>query len=251
MVLDNVSGVRVVRAYGRQQQQIEAFATESEKLYKSNMRVVRYSIIFSCYIEINTRIIIRYRLGNGRFLVSSGQISAGDMVSFIIYLDMMVWPMFALGDFINVSHMGIASMERIQELLDEPYDVSDDTTAVPYTGTTDIVFDHFSFSYPESDEFALQDISFRLPAGQTLGVVGCVGSGKSTLLKQFLRYYPLTDDSIYLGGNPLRKYQISSLRSRIGYCSQQPFLFSDSIKQNILWQYAACGQSRCSTSGSD
>ena len=225
----------MVRAYGRQQQQIDAFAEESKRLYKSNMKVVRYSVLFPVISKLIPGFSYAIALAMGGFMVSSGQISAGDMVSFIIYLDMMVWPMFALGDFINVAQMGVASMERIQELLDEPFDVVDRPDAVPYDTSSDIEFRQFNFTYPGAEDATLKNISFKLKEGQTLGIVGCVGAGKSTLLKQFLRYYPLNGEHILLGGKPLQNYQIASLRSRIGYCSQQPFLFSASIKENILF----------------
>lgn len=234
-VLDNVAGVRVVRAYGREEQQISAFHQRSENLYQKNMSVVRYRILFPIVSKLipGFSYVIALALGaNGIF---QGALSIGQLISFIIYIDMIVWPMFALGDFINVAQMGMASMERIQELLDRPLDVEDAPGAVAFTGPADIHCENYSFTYPGNAHPTLKNLTFTLKNGQTLGVVGKIGAGKSTLLRQFLRFYPAQEgDRFCLAGRPIQEYRIHSLRARIGYCPQQPVLFSRSIRENIL-----------------
>ena len=188
VVLDNVAGVRVVRAYGREQQQIERFKKASEDLYRKNMSVVRYRILIPIVSKFLPGFSYAIALGLGAWGIRTGQLTVGQTVSFIIYVDMLIWPMFALGDFINVGHMGLASMERIQELLDAPFDVEDARDALEFRNPRRLNFVH-SFSYPGSARPVLCDLSFRLNRVRHW-VVGSIGSGKSTLLKQLLRFYP-------------------------------------------------------------
>lgn len=242
VVLDNVAGVRVVRAYGREQQQIERFKKASEDLYRKNMSVVRYRILIPIVSKFLPGFSYAIALGLGAWGIRTGQLTVGQTVSFIIYVDMLIWPMFALGDFINVGHMGLASMERIQELLDAPLDVEDARDALEFPKSAPIEFRSYSFSYPGSARPVLCDLSFRLEPGQTLGVVGSIGSGKSTLLKQLLRFYPLEEEEgILLDGQPLQRYRIASLRAGIGYCPQNAVLFSRTIRENILLGASADG----------
>lgn len=233
MVLDHVSGVRVVRAYGCEGIQSRLFEERIDDLYRKNMAVVRFQELIPIAARALPALSYVIAIAAGLYGIRSGVLTAGQMVSFMIYLDMMIWPMFAMGDFINVAQMGLASMERIDELLDTPFDL-DDSDDRTFEGPADISFRQVSFRYPGSSDEALADVSFELAEGETLGVVGRVGAGKSTLLKQLLRFYPDTGQDIRLGGVPLRTLRASAVRERIGYCPQQPFLFSASVCENIL-----------------
>lgn len=233
-VLDNVAGVRVVRAFAVEDLQQEDFEKSSENLYQKNMATVRINVLFPFFSKVIPAFCYIIAIGVGGWMLGSNRITLGSLISFIIYLDMLVWPMFAMGDFINVAQMGLASMDRIREIYDYKEEITDDPEAVVYEGGKPIVFDNFSFTYPDTEEVVLKDISFRLEPGQTLGVVGKVGSGKSTLLKQLLSLYPLKGHNLLLGDLPLQEYRVSTVRRQIGYAPQQLFLFSRSIRDNIL-----------------
>ena len=233
-VLENVAGVRVIRAYNREADEQRRFSETAENLYDKNMRVVRLNALFPPLSKVVPSLCYIIALVYGAQLMRAGEMSSGDIISFIFFLGMLTWPMFAVGDFINVSQQGSASMERIRELQDYPDDVVDREDAEDWDGTGDLVLEGYSFSYPGTERPALVDIDLELRAGQTLGVVGRIGSGKTTLLKQLLRFYPLQDEgTIALGGRSIDAWRVASIRRHIGYVPQQHVLFSRSIRENI------------------
>ncbi len=233
-VLDNVAGIRAIRAYAIEDIRREDFIKSSENLYQKRMETVKINVFFPFIGKVMPALSYLIALSLGTYVVSNGRLSPGQMVSFIFYLNMMIWPVLAMGDVINVSQQGQASMDRIQEIYDYKEEITEAEDAPLYRGGGDIEFKHFDFSYPGTKEKALEDISFTLKEGQTLGVVGRVGSGKTTLLKQLLAFYPLTGAHLKLAGRPIQVYNRDSLRNAIGYSPQQVFLFSRSIRENIL-----------------
>jgi ATP-binding cassette subfamily B protein len=232
-VLENVAGVRVVRAFDKGEEEIAGFVRTAQNLYSKNMSLVRMSALFGPVSRAVSGISHTVALAYGAYLISVRELSPGSLVSFLFYLDMLNWPMLAVGEFINVSQQASASMERIQELLSYSEDIVFDPEAADYPGGGGIRFEQVSFTYPDEEQPALQQLDFELAAGETLGVVGKVGSGKTTLLKQLLRFYPRKGGRILLGGQPLEAYSRRSIRAAIGYVPQQPFLFSRTIRANI------------------
>ncbi len=232
-VLENVAGVRVVRAFDKGEEEIAGFVRTAQNLYNKNMSLVRMSALFGPISRAVSGISHTVALAYGAYLISVQELSLGSLVSFLFYLDMLNWPMLAVGEFINVSQQASASMERIQELLSYSEDIVFDPEAADYHGGGGIRFEQVSFTYPDEEQPALQQLDFELAAGETLGVVGKVGSGKTTLLKQLLRFYPRKGGRILLGGQPLEAYSRRSIRAAIGYVPQQPFLFSRTIRSNI------------------
>lgn len=243
-VLENVSGVRIVRAYRLEAAQTERVDELAEEMYRKNMRVASWSALFqpSSRLVSGMTYVIAIALGAG--LVRSGEITLGSLISFVFFLGMMTWPMISMGEFINVSQQGSAAMERLQAIWDYPEDMVDAKNSLPLEKIGDIEFENFSFAWPDAKQDVLQDISFTIKEGQTLGIVGRIGSGKTTLLKQILRFYPQKADqpnalskdlnSLRLNGQPIQKYRRSDIRNRIGYVSQQTILFSKTIRENIL-----------------
>ncbi|MDD2214045.1 MAG: ABC transporter ATP-binding protein [Oscillospiraceae bacterium] len=232
-VLENISGVRVIRAFGMEQRSEQSFDQTADHLFRKNMAVVRINALFAPLSRIIPSLCYVIALLYGAFLIGRGSLSVGQMVTFIFYLGMLSWPMFALGDFINVSEQGLASAERVNEVEAYQEDVVDSPKARPYPGGGSLTYAHLDFSYPGQKQPALSDISFSLKPGQSLGLVGPVGSGKTTLLKQLLRYYPLQPGQLLLGGVSAEQFQIKSIRAHIGYVPQQPVLFSSTIEDNI------------------
>lgn len=238
-VLENIAGVRVIRAFGREEQAKQTFAETAEHLYGKNMDVVRLNALFAPMSKIIPSICYVIALVAGSWLMSRGELSIGQMVSFIFYLGMLTWPMFALGDFINVAQQGMASAERINELKNYREDLTDRPDAKDYDGSGAIEFRNFSFNYPGHEQLSLDRLSFSLEHGQTLGIVGKVGSGKTTLLKQLLRFYPIEEASVFLKDRPIETYRITSIRDHIGYVPQQHILFSRTIEENIRLGHSA------------
>lgn len=232
-VLENIAGMRVIRAYEKGDDEVKDFIKTAQNLYNKNMSLVRISGLFWPTARIISGVSHTAALAYGAVLINLQEISLGGLVSFLFYLDMLIWPMMAIGDFINVSQQGSASMERIQEILAYEEDVKFDPQSKSYSGNGSIEFKNLSFTYPGAQIPSLCNITLKLQPGETLGVVGKVGSGKTTLMKQLLRFYPQTEGKIMLGEKPLESYSRSSLRSAIGYVPQQPFLFSRTIRSNI------------------
>ena len=232
-VLENISGVRVVRSYVRENHEMEQFHELASDNYRKNMLFQRIIAFFPAISRLIPGISFVIALLVGAHYIELGQLTLGKFISFTIYLDMLVWPMFAFGEFITVSEQASTAMDRIQELFDYKEEVDLDAPLPNYPGQGDIVFRNFSFSYPSSENPVLEDISFELPYGQTLGVVGKIGSGKTSLVKQLMHLYPIPDNTISLGEKPLEAYQPQSVRRHIGYVPQQHVLFSKSIADNV------------------
>ena len=248
-VLENVQGVRVVRAFVLEEQEMETFEGRADQLYRQNLKVARLDALFvpaSRFVQ-GTSFVIAMILGAN--LVKTGAITIGQLMTHVFYLGMLSWPMIAMGEFINTSQSGSASMERIQEIWDWREEISDPPDAIICEEIGDITFDRFSFSWPGEKKPILEDISFTVKQGMTLGVVGRVGSGKTALLKQILRFYPQEGDltstvqdcalpapaeRLRLNDLPIRLYDRRSIRRRIGYVPQESTLFSLTVLENIL-----------------
>ena len=243
-VLENVSGVRIVRAYRLEEAQTERVDELAEEMYRKNMRVASWSALFmpASRLVSGMTYVIAIALGAG--LIRNGEITLGALISFVFFLGMMTWPMISMGEFINVSQQGSAAMERLQGVWDYPEDMSDPENSLQLEKLGDIEFDDFSFAWPEHKDDVLKDISFTIKEGQTVGIVGRIGSGKTALLKQILRFYPQKADqpnastselkSLRINGQPIQKYRRSDIRRLIGYVPQQTMLFSKTVRENIL-----------------
>lgn len=234
-VLENVAGVRVVRAYRRESSEFDRFREKTQKLYDDNMAQVRMSALFTPISKIIPGFSYVLALGFGALFIKSGEMSIGNMISFIVYLNMLVWPMFALGEYMNVAERAMASMDRIQELWNYSEDMVDEKGAKHYPGAGDIEWIDFSFSYPSDDRSILSNIHLKVPHGSTLGVVGKIGSGKTTLLKQLLRFYPVDGTQLRLNHQPIDHWTMDSIREKIGYVPQRQVLFSKSAATNIAF----------------
>lgn len=234
-VLESVGGVRVIRAYVQERASEQQFAEMTDDVYEKNMAVERIDALFAPVTKVLTAISYMIGLGYGAFLVAEGTMSLGDLVAFNVYLGMIVWPMFAIGELINILQRGNASLDRVNETLDYPEDVTDPKEPA-ITGLPErIGFKDFSFTYPQSNAINLQGINLSMNSGQTLGIVGKTGSGKTTFVKQLMREYPTGQGSILMNGIELKKLTKDQLRSWIGYVPQDHVLFSRTIRENILF----------------
>lgn len=243
---ENLSGVRVVRAYQQEDAEIERFAADGDEYLERNLRLARLNGIMNPGFALLAGLGGAITLGVGGRLLINGSLSVGGFVAFGIYLAMLTWPLIALGWTINLFQRGAASMGRVMELLDAvPTEVVDRGTLVLPDSTQgrSIEFRNVWFSYPAAEPSAngsdprwvLQDVSFRVPAGNTLAIVGATGSGKSALLDLIPRLFEPQRGEILLDGVPITSVPLSSLRAQIGYVPQDTLLFSETIGTNVAY----------------
>lgn len=234
-VLEAVAGVRVIRAYVQERASEKQFADMTEDVYSKNMEVEKIDALFNPITKILTGVSYMIGLGYGAYLVSQQEMTLGDLVSFNVYLGMIIWPMFAIGELINVMQRGNASLDRVQETLDYEEDVKDASQPVTVSQPGRIGFTEVKFQYPQSSSINLSNINLQLEQGQTLGIVGKTGSGKTTLIKQLLREYPTGEGLISLAGVPIEDQTKDQVRNWIGYVPQDHVLFSRTVRENILF----------------
>lgn len=232
-VLEDVEGIRITRVFNLQETRRKKFEQSGQDLLDRNMDVVKYQALLTPVQRIIPAFTFIIGIGYGSILISKGEISIGQLISFTYYLNMLVWPMHAFGNFINLKQQANASMDRVQEVLDYEEDTMDSVEAIDLSNNPDIEFINHSFKYPSSTEYVLKDLNIKIEKGKSLGILGKTGSGKSTFIKQFLHLYPMTTNSIFIMGDSLDKYTISSIRERIGYVPQKHMIFSKSIRDNI------------------
>jgi ATP-binding cassette, subfamily B, multidrug efflux pump len=234
-VLESVAGTRVIRAYVQETKDEERFSDMSENIFAKNMHVAYINGLFMPITKIGTGICYVIALGYGAVLVSNNELSVGQLVSFNVYLGMAIWPMFAIGELINVMQQGSASLDRVQETLEYEADVKNPDKATAYAAPNSIGFSEFTFQYPLSQSKNLQQISLNLQKGQTLGIVGKTGAGKTTFIRQLLREYPLGDGHIVINDTDLAHMNKEQILDWIGYVPQDHVLFSRTIRENILF----------------
>lgn len=234
-VLESVAGVRVIRAYVQEKKDEKRFADMSEEVYEKNIHVAKINALFGPITKVGTGISYVVALGYGAILVSNGEMSVGQLVTFNVYLGLAVWPMIAIGELINVMQQGNASLDRVQEVLKYEQDVKNPNDPVHVKSPTSLGFNEFSFQYPMSQMKNLHNISLHVKRGQTLGIVGKTGAGKTTFVKQLLKEYPLEEGQFTIGNVDISKLTKEELLEWIGYVPQDHVLFSRTIRENILF----------------
>lgn len=234
-VLESVSAVRVTRAYVQERREEENFRKMTEKVYEKNIDVARVDALFNPLTKIVTGLSYMIGLSYGTYLVFHQQMTLGSLVSFQVYLGMLVWPMFAIGELMNVMQRGNASLDRVQETLNYEEDVKDPIHSKTIKQPDGISFSEVTFRYPSSKTNNLANVSLKINKGDTIGIVGKTGSGKTTLIKQLLREYPAGNGDISISQTSIMKQTKNQVRGWIGYVPQDHVLFSKSVKENILF----------------
>ncbi|QCJ40618.1 ABC transporter ATP-binding protein [Bacillus sp. S3] len=234
-VLESIAGVRVIRAYVQEKKDEMTFADMSEEVYQKNMDTAKINALFGPITKVGTGISFVVALGYGAFLVSNEAMTVGQLVTFNVYLGLAVWPIFAIGELINVMQQGNASLDRVQETLDYEADVQNTKDPVAIATPSTIGIDDLMFQYPTSQVKNLQQISLSLKKGETLGIVGKTGAGKTTFLRQLLREYPLDEGQLMISGIDIVSQTKEQILDWIGYVPQDHVLFSRTIRENILF----------------
>ncbi|MCK1205621.1 ABC transporter transmembrane domain-containing protein [Streptococcus uberis] len=230
-VQESVSGIKVTKSFGYQVQELDSFQSINQKTFQKNIKTMTYDVMFDPLVLLFIGASYVLTLLVGAYMIKAQTITIGNLVTFITYLDMLVWPLMAVGFLFNMIQRGSVSYERIEELLNQESDVKDPENPIKTIQNGQLKYDIKAFQY--SDEETLRDIRFALEKGQTLGLVGQTGSGKTTLIKLLLREYNVTEGSISLNGHPIENYRLKDLRQLIGYVPQDQFLFATSILENV------------------
>ncbi|QDQ02760.1 ABC transporter ATP-binding protein [Lysinibacillus fusiformis] len=234
-VLESVAGVRVVRAYVQEKKDEADFGAMSETVYEKNMHTAKINALFGPITKVGTGISYVVALGYGAHLVATEAMTVGQLVTFNVYLGLAVWPIFAIGELINVMQQGNASLDRVQETLSYEADVQNTMHPQAVRTPHSIGFADLSFQYPMSQVKNLQQISLSLKKGETLGIVGKTGAGKTTFLRQLLREYPIGAGQLSIDGIDITAQTKEQLLDWIGYVPQDHVLFSRTIRENILF----------------
>lgn len=230
-VQESVSGIKVTKSFGYQEQEAKEFEKVNQAAFEKNLVSMKYNSLFDPTVMLFVGASYVLTLLIGSYMVAQGQVTVGNLVTFVTYLDMLVWPLMAIGFLFNISQRGNVSYDRISELLSQESDVSETEKPLNNIQNGRLVYDIDQFAY--EGEPTLEDIRFSLEQGQTLGLVGQTGSGKTTLIKLLLREYDINSGMIRLNGHDICDYKLSDLRSLMGYVPQDQFLFATSILDNV------------------
>ncbi|MFO3716208.1 ABC transporter ATP-binding protein [Anaerococcus cruorum] len=232
-VLEDVEGIRIIRVYNIGKLRAEKFKQKTRELADRYVNLVKVQALIEPFEIFVTSISYAIAVGFGAYLVSSGNLSVGKIVSFTYYLGMLVWPMFALGEFLNLSQQASAAMDRIVELLNYKEEINDTSSLKNTNDNSDIEFINHSYKYPSSNKDILEDINLSIENGTSLGIVGKTGSGKTTLIRQLLDIYKVDKDSIIIGNDSFDEVSAKSFKENIGYVPQRHMIFSDTLENNI------------------
>lgn len=242
-VQENISGVRVIKAFGQEGPEVAAFQSLSQDVVDKNVAVAKIDALFDPTISIVVALSFFLTVAMGSFLVVKGHFTIGQLTTFTMYLGQLIWPMLAFGWLFNIVERGRASYDRVRTLLSIQPDIVDAPDAMAQVPSGDIEFLIPDFKYPNIDEATLRNIYLCLKQGQTLGIVGKTGSGKTTLVKLLLREFDAVNGDILIGNQSIYHTRLDALRAAVAYVPQDHFLFSDTVAQNIAFGKPAAEES--------
>ena len=235
-VQESFSGVRVIKAFVRERSECAAFARQNRNTMNKNLKVVGLLSVVMPLLDVIIGFSSLAALIYGGYLALIGEITLGRFVAFNQYINMLVWPMLACGDAINMFSQGAASIKRVKEVFDSKPEVSDAKDVAPVDALKgEITLSHLTFIHHGHTEPTLKDISLNVPAGSTLAIIGRTGNGKSTLVNLLLHLYNAKSGMIFFDGRDINTIPLKTLRENIAYVPQDNFLFSDTLKANIAF----------------
>ncbi len=247
-VREAFSGIRVIKAYNREVWENEKVAGEGRNYIDENMRLARTLALFFPMMAIFTNMGLAIVIWLGGRMAILGEISTGDFVAFISYLNLLTWPIMAMGWVTNLIQRGSASMRRINRILDEVPSIKNLSECRDHPKVMgEIEFRDLSISYPEHTGYALRHVRFKVAAGETVALVGRVGSGKTTLLNVVPRLLDVPPGSVFLDEGDILRLPLKTLRTSIGFVTQETFIFSDTIRNNVLFGRTGVSQDHLET----
>ncbi|HSD63601.1 MAG TPA: ABC transporter ATP-binding protein [Ignavibacteriaceae bacterium] len=234
---ENFSGIRVIKSYVRELSEIESFSKMSMDYLNKNMRMVKVQALLMPILFSITGISIVIVILVGGDKIISGTMNLGELIAFTFYLGILIWPMIAFGWVVNIVQQGEASMKRLNKIFHEPYEIRDteETDEDISRMKGEIEFRNVSFKYREHLPLILNEINLKIPQGSTVAVMGFTGSGKTSFINLIPRLYDVTGGEILIDGKNVKKIPLDVLRKNIGYVQQEPFLFSDTLVNNISY----------------
>ncbi len=235
-VQEAFSGIRVLKSFNREHESIGRFTKESNEYKRQSLKLTRVQALFFPLVLALIGISNILTIYAGSVEVINGALTFGNVAEFVIYVNLLTWPVTLLGWTSSMVQRAEASQKRINEFLQEKSNIITGKIEKPIEGK--IEFKNVSFTYPDTGIKALKDVSFTVEAGESLAIIGNTGSGKSTLAALVARLYDVSEGEIKVDGIPIREYDITSLRVQLGYVPQDVFLFSDSIHNNIAFGLA-------------
>ncbi len=235
-VQESFSGVRVIKAFVRERAEFYAFERENRNTMEKNLHVVRMQSVVMPLLDVIIGLSALITLIYGGYLAILGDITLGRFVAFHQYVNMLVWPMIACGDAINMFSQGAASLRRIQNVFAEQSEITDPACACDVERLRgEITFDHLTFLHQGHSEPTIRDLCLHVPAGTTLAIIGRTGNGKSTLVNLLLHLYNTKPGMLLLDGRDIGTIPLKTLRENISYVPQDNFLFSDTLRSNIAF----------------
>ena len=235
---ENLSGVRVIRAFSRQEKEKERFAQASEDQMTTSIAVGRISALLNPLTSAIINLAIAAVIWFGGFRVDAGGMTQGEVIAFVNYLNQILLAMIVVANLVVIFTKAAASATRVDEVLELHPSIVNRVSrpAQEVEGSPEIAFDAVSFAYPDAGAYSLSDISFTVARGQTLGIIGGTGCGKSTLVNLIPRFYEVSQGSIKVDGVDVRDYPMEQLRGKVGIVPQRAVLFSGTLRQNMQWR---------------
>ncbi|MDR3600512.1 MAG: ABC transporter transmembrane domain-containing protein [Desulfosporosinus sp.] len=234
-VLENISGVRVIKTFGEEEAEIEAFRTLSADIVEKNIAVAKVDALFEPTIQLIIGISFFLALAFGALEVVNERLTFGQLTQFTIYLGQFIWPMLAFGWLFNILERGRASYDRVNTLLNIKHEIVEREGVTDQVPSGKVVYQKASFTYPGTHQPIFKEIDVVVYPGQTLGIVGKTGSGKTTFFRLLMREFDLSEGDLRIGGLSIYEVTLGALRAAIGYVPQDHFLFSTSIAENIAF----------------
>ena len=232
---ESFSGIAVIKAFVKEAKELWNFKKLNKNNEDANVEHTKASTLLHIFVTLFVESVICVILGYGGYLVYVGTFTPGQFVEFIGYFQLIVWPIMAISQLIEMQSRGKASLKRIEELLDTEIEVRDKEGALPINVLGSIEFKNLTFRYPSGEYNALENVSFKINQGENVGIIGKTGAGKTTIVDLILRTYNVPDNTVFIDGKCVNGLTIRSVRAGCAYVPQDNFLFSDTIERNITF----------------